>query len=359
MALLSTLKQAIVDGGPGFCQFAITNLCNARCEFCNFAVDRMPVDQRASVTLAQAQRALEILRRQGVGYIVFVGGEPFAHPDLRAMVRHAASLGMAPMICTNGSLLTPENLDGLKQDGLSSIIISIDAPSVEAHEKNRCLKNVCERIRQANAQLDRLKIQSTASVTISRLIQDYGELPAFLRSLGFRAVTFSYPLTSLASSYLGFADSNLVDFRPEELLAIFDRVKALKKEFHVLNPTASLSEMQRHLRGEPELFECLGGYKYFYLDWHLQLYRCHNWDKPMCHVDEFDGSQLVRDGCTACMMDCYRDSSVLQHVAVSVSDSLQAVRKGRMGEAARALFNRPNLTSLQSVLENARWIARM
>jgi MoaA/NifB/PqqE/SkfB family radical SAM enzyme len=359
MAFFSTLKQAIVDGGPGFCQFAITNLCNARCEFCNFAVDRMPVDQRASVTLAQAQRALEILRRQGVGYIVFVGGEPFAHSDLRAMVRHAASLGMAPMICTNGSLLTPENIDGLKEDGLSSIIISIDAPSVEAHETNRCLKNVCERIRQANAQFERLKIQSTASVTISRLIQDYGELPAFLRSLGFRTVTFSYPLTALASSYLGFSDSNLVDFRPEELIAIFDRVKELKKEFHVLNPTESLSEMQRHLKGEPELFECLGGYKYFYLDWHLQLYRCHNWDRPMCHIDEFDGSQLVRDGCTACMMDCYRDSSVLQHVAVSVSDSLQAVRKGRLGEAARALFNRPNLTSLQSVLENARWIARM
>jgi hypothetical protein len=79
----------------------------------------------------------------------------------------------------------------------------------------------------------------------------------------------------------------------------------------------------------------------------------------MCPIEEFDGSQLVRDGCTACMMDCYRDSSVLQHVAVSASDGLQHLREGRVGAAARSLFNRPNLTSLASVIENARWITRM
>jgi MoaA/NifB/PqqE/SkfB family radical SAM enzyme len=359
MGILGTAVQALRDGGPGFCQFAITNICNARCDFCNFAVDRMPAAERASVTLAQAERALDILRAQGVGYVVFVGGEPFAHPDLRAMVRHAARLQMAPMICTNGSLLTPAVIDGLKEDGLSSIIISIDAADAQVHEENRGLRHVCERIREANARFREHRIQSTASVTISRLVRDYGELPAFLRSLGFSSVTFSYPLTTLASSYLGFADSHLVEFSKEELLALFDRVKALKKEFHVLNPTASIEEMQRHLRGEREIFPCLGGHKYFYLDWHLQLYRCHNWATPMCPIEEFDGSQLVRDGCTACMMDCYRDSSVLQHVAVSASDGLQHLREGRVGAAARSLFNRPNLTSLASVIENARWITRM
>jgi len=30
---------------------------------------------------------------------------------------------------------------------------------------------------------------------------------------------------------------------------------------------------------------------------------------------------LVRDGCTACMADCYRDSSVMLHAAVSLGDA--------------------------------------
>ena len=45
---------------------------------------------------------------------------------------------------------------------------------------------------------------------------------------------------------------------------------------------------QRHLRGEKEKFGCLGGHKYFYLDWHLNLYRCHFWETPMCNIYQFD-----------------------------------------------------------------------
>jgi hypothetical protein len=39
------------------CQFAITSACNARCGFCNFAVDKMPKEQQRFVTLEQAKEA--------------------------------------------------------------------------------------------------------------------------------------------------------------------------------------------------------------------------------------------------------------------------------------------------------------
>ena len=50
------------------------------------------------------------------------------------------------------------------------------------------------------------------------MIDDYDKLPAFLESLGFKSCTFSYPLTSLASSYLSFSDSGLVNYSKDELL---------------------------------------------------------------------------------------------------------------------------------------------
>jgi MoaA/NifB/PqqE/SkfB family radical SAM enzyme len=352
-------QQALLDGGPGMCQFAITSLCNARCGFCNFAVDRMPVDLRRSVTLEQARQAADILNRNGVHFLIFVGGEPMAHPDLNAMIAYTAEIGMAPMVVTNGSLLKPERIDAMVDAGARSVIISIDAADAAKHEANRGLSGVCERIREANAQFHRRGVGTTASVTMSRLIDDYTLLPPFLKSLGFDSVTFSYPLTTLASSYLGYAESNLVDYTPEELNARFEAVKALRRQFHVVNPIASIEDMQRHLRGETEQFGCLGGWKFFYLDWDLQLYRCHNWETPLCHISEFDGSQRVRDGCTACMMDCYRDSSVLQHVGVSVSDGVQALRKGQIGQAAKHWFNRKNLISLKAVAEEARWLGRL
>lgn len=351
--------QALQDGGPGMCQFAITSICNARCGFCNFAVDKMLRELRHSVTLAEAKQAAEILYRNGVYFLIYVGGEPMAHPQLDEMIAHAASIGMAPMLVTNGSLLRAERIERLADAGLVSTIISIDAAEVDKHEKNRGLPGVCDRIREANRHFRQRNIGTTASVTMSRLIDDYGKLPPFLQSLGFDSVTFSYPLTTLASSYLGYAESNLVDYTAEELQERFEAIKALKREFHVVNPTASIEDMQRHLRGETEQFGCLGGWKFFYLDWHLNLYRCHNWERPLCHISEFDGSQRVRDGCTACMMDCYRDSSVMQHIGVAVSDGVKAAAKGELGKAWQYWFNRKNLVSLKAVIEEARWLPRL
>jgi len=351
-------KEVLQHGGPGYLQFAITNLCNADCDFCGFARSKFDPKARRSVTLQEARDVIDICVKNHIGYLLFVGGEPMVHRELRAMTRYAAESGIHPMICTNGGLWTEENMRGLADDGLSSVIMSIDAHDVSKHEKNRGLPDVCKRIRRANEFFRAEGIQTTASITASRLIDDYDKLPAFLESLGFKSCTFSYPLTSLASSYLSFSDSGLVNYSKDELLEVFEKIKRMKQRsgFPVVNPAESLTEMQRHLRGEKERFGCLGGHKYFYLDWHLNLYRCHFWEKPMCNIYEFDESKLIRDGCTRCMIDCYRDPSVLQFVAISASDAFQNVKKGRLLSAARNVLDRRNLTSIKAVWDDRKWI---
>lgn len=352
------LREALRHGGPGYLQFAITNVCNAKCDFCNFAVDRFDAKMRRSVTLPEARDVIDICVKNHIGYLLFVGGEPLAHKDLRAMTRYAAERGIHPMVCTNGSLWTDQNMRELAGAGLSSVIMSIDAHDVARHEQNRGLPEVCRKIRQANEVFRALGVQTTASVTASRLIEDYDKLPAFLTELGFRSCTFSYPLSSLASSYLSFSDSSLVSYKTDELIQVFERIKRMKARngFAVVNPTESLTEMQRHLRREPERFGCLGGHKYFYLDWNLDLYRCHFWEKPMCKIYEFDKSKLIRDGCTRCMIDCYRDPSVLQFVAISASDAWNNLKHGKLLAAAKNIFDRRNVTSLKAVWEDRKWI---
>ena len=355
------LGEVLEHGGPGYLQFAITNICNAKCDFCGFAVDRFDPKQRRSVTLQEARDVIDIAVKNHIGYLLFVGGEPMAHRDLRPMIRYAAERGIRPMICTNGSLWTDQNMRDLANDGLSSVIMSIDAHEVAKHEKNRGLPEVCRKIKHANEVFRQLGLQTTASVTASKLIDDYDKLPAFLTELGFTSCTFSYPLTSLASSYLSFSDSSLVSYQTAELIAVFEKIKQMKKRsgYPVVNPAESLSEMQRHLRKEPEKFGCLGGHKYFYLDWNLNLYRCHFWETPMCNIYEFDSSKLIRDGCTRCMIDCYRDPSVLQFVAISASDAWNNLKQGRLGAAARNIFDSRNLTSLKAVWDDRKWIGKV
>jgi MoaA/NifB/PqqE/SkfB family radical SAM enzyme len=355
---LSLFKQVLQHGGPGYLQFAITNICNAKCDFCGFAVDRFDPKQRRSVTLQEARDVIDICVKNNIGYLLFVGGEPLAHRDLRSMTRYAARKGIRPMVCTNGSLWTEQNMRDLASDGLASVIMSIDAHDVARHEKNRGLPDVCRKIKRANEVFQGLGIQTTASVTASKLIEDYEHLPGFLRELGFTSCTFSYPLTTLSSSYLSFSNSSLVSYTNEELIGVFEKIKQMKARsgFPVVNPAKSLTEMQRHLRGEKEHFGCLGGHKYFYLDWNLNLYRCHFWEKPMCSIYEFDASKLIRDGCTRCMIDCYRDPSVMQFVAISASDAWHNLRKGRLLAAAKNVFDRRNLTSLKAVWDDRKFI---
>ena len=352
-----TLRLLLEEGGPGFCQFALNNACNARCGFCGFALDKLPRESWRYVDRDGALEAIDILYREAVRYLVLTGGEPMLHPDLLEIVQRASSLGMKVLLVTNAGLLKPHRIRELGDAGLSSFIISIDAADAETHERNRGLPGVCERIREANALIDDLALHSTASVTMSRLV-DYEALPDFLKSLGFKAVTFSYPLKQLNSNFLSFSDSELVNYSDAELLQAFEQVKALKQRFPVVNPSASLAEMQRYVRGEEQRFPCLGGFQYFYLDWHLDLWRCHNWDRPMCNIKDFDGSQRVRDGCTKCMIDCYRDSSVMQHVGISVHDAYQSLKRGRLREGAAALTRRGNLGSVHAVLEQLPWLLR-
>ena len=354
---LDILRLTLEQGGPGFCQFALNNACNANCGFCGFARDSLPKDRWEFVEGKAALDAVEILYRQGIRYLVLTGGEPTLHPDLLAIVRRAAELEMKVVIVTNGGLLRPHKIQQLAEAGLSSFIISIDAASAEVHDRNRGIPDLCKKIRKANSVISGIGLCTTASVTMSRLV-DYDALPDFLASLGFEAVTFSYPLTQLGSSFLSYSSSELVDYTKKELLQAFDKIKGIKKRFRVVNPTPAIEEMQRFLRDEEQRFPCLGGYRYFYLDWNLLLWRCHYWEEPMCSIYEFDSSKLIRDGCTRCMIDCYRDSSVMQHIGVSAHDAYQAFRRGKPLDGGRALMRTGNLGSIRAVLEELPWLLR-
>lgn len=354
------LTHLMRRGGPAICNIAITNSCNATCDFCNFAVNKQQTGKLRWLDADQFPLALDILHQRGVRYLNVFGGEPLLHPRLAEMVAAAVARDMAPAVITNGWLL-PAKLDELAAAGLRTIYVSIDAPSLSVHEANRGLKGVGARIRSATARMPSLGIIPIAQVTISKLIEDYSSLVPLLRDLGFEAVTFSYPQKAqLGSSSLAWsAESSLVNFTSPELVAAFDQLEDLRRVFPVNNPRASTTDMKRHLRGEPEQFVCYGGYKSFYMDWNFDMWRCDSWKERLCSVWDFPKTPLVRDGCTACISDCYRDSSVMLHFAVSLGDAIDRLGEGRVIAALKTLATSRNLTSMGAVLGNARVLSRL
>jgi MoaA/NifB/PqqE/SkfB family radical SAM enzyme len=346
-------------GGPSCCNIAVTNVCNATCDFCNYAKDKDFVTEKKWLDPERLTRALDILHARGVRYVTFSGGEPMLHPEIYDMISAVAFRGMRPAMVTNGSALTERNMDDLAAAGLKTLFISIDSPDAEKHEKNRGLPGVFEKIRQGNARLKELGIKTVASCTINRLIGDFEELFAALDDLGFATVTFTYPKKELNSGSLVFSSSSLIDFSDVELADVLSVLRSKKDKFGVLNPSESLSEMVRFLKKEQQEFPCYGGYKYFAMDVNFNVYRCDFWHAPMGTIEEFATVDFVRDNCTKCMSVCYRDSSVLLNLPVAIGDAISHARRGRLGKAARTLAQPSVRKSAKSLMNEWQTLKRL
>jgi MoaA/NifB/PqqE/SkfB family radical SAM enzyme len=305
-------------------------------------------------------RGLASLRRRGPHYVTFTGGEPLLYPDLLPALAQARQLGLGILLSTNGALLTPQLIRDLSESGLDALIISLDAASAPAHDEHRGLPGLTAHIREMLPLAEQAALHPIASVTVSRLIDDLEDLAHFIKDLGFERLTFSYPLTGLASSYLGYADHELVNYSVLELEDIFSRILALKSRapLVILNSRQGLLDLQRRGRGLTRRFPCLAGFKHFYVDWHLQVYRCHYLPHILGPLEDVHRAPRLRDDCDACTIECYRDASVFQHLAISCADALTAWRRGRWLNGLSTLLHPHNFLALTDLIDGRHWVQR-
>ena len=165
------MVRLIRHGGPALCNIAVTNSCNATCDFCNFANGKVPRKDLRWIDPDQFASALAILHRKGIRYVSFFGGEPLLHPRLAGMIGQAVECGMGAAMITNGWLLAAK-LEELAAAGLKTVYVSIDSAAIAAHESNRGLKGLGDRIRQATARMPALGMTALAgAVLLSAMLQ--------------------------------------------------------------------------------------------------------------------------------------------------------------------------------------------
>lgn len=114
------MLRVIRRGGPALCNVAVTNSCNATCDFCNFARGKVGAANLRWIDADLFDRSLAILHKRDIRYISFFGGETLLHPRLAEMIAMAVSHGMGPAVITNGWLL-PAQLDELAAAGLRTV----------------------------------------------------------------------------------------------------------------------------------------------------------------------------------------------------------------------------------------------
>ena len=122
-SLPSHLLQFSVDKRPVVVWNA-TRRCNLRCVHC-YAHARDEFFQN-ELSFKQGQQFIDDLAEFGVPVLLFSGGEPLVRKDLPQLAVYAIKKGMRAVISTNGTLITEDMAQTLKDIGLSYVGISLD-----------------------------------------------------------------------------------------------------------------------------------------------------------------------------------------------------------------------------------------
>ena len=120
---------------PRYAMYYLTDWCNATCSFCNIWRNNA---YRTS-PLPRVREDIADLKRLGVVFVDFTGGEPLMRPDCTSVFRMADEAGLRWGFTNNGSLFErrwPE----MKDLGPYSVNFSLDSANEEYHDAHRELK---------------------------------------------------------------------------------------------------------------------------------------------------------------------------------------------------------------------------
>jgi heme b synthase len=112
-----------------------TAACNLKCIHCRAsAVDfRSPDD----LSTAESFALLDSIASFAKPVIVLSGGEPLVREDIFDIASHGNSLGLRMVLATNGTLVTPEIAQEIKNSGIQRISVSIDGATADSHDRFR------------------------------------------------------------------------------------------------------------------------------------------------------------------------------------------------------------------------------
>jgi MoaA/NifB/PqqE/SkfB family radical SAM enzyme len=124
---LSSTDHFLPLGNLSSVDIYISSQCNRRCTYCFLSSDFFASGSR--MTLDRFSSTVSWSRRQGVGEVTLLGGEPSLHPSFAEMVRLASEQGLQVRVVTNGArrfqrLLT-DNVVG--PHNLARVAVSLDS----------------------------------------------------------------------------------------------------------------------------------------------------------------------------------------------------------------------------------------
>jgi len=117
-------QDGVREGAGPVVVWNSTRTCNLKCRHCYMSSDAKKYADELSTE--EAKHFIDDLAEFNVPALLFSGGEPLIRPDFFELATYAASRGVRPTLSTNGTLITLEVAQKLKDIGVGYVGISLD-----------------------------------------------------------------------------------------------------------------------------------------------------------------------------------------------------------------------------------------
>lgn len=227
---------------PILSEIALSYRCNLSCVFCyaGCACGKNDPTYREQLSTDDAKRILDIIRLDAqVPSVSFTGGEPTLRDDLEELIKYARhDLGMRVNLITNGTLVDARRAVSLKDAGLNSAQVSLEAPDEELHDRLTRVRGSFARTVAAVKHIKETGLTVHTNTTVNRMnMGSAADMPEFVASLGLERFSMNMVIP-VGSSVTGGGDVN-VFYRemPEILRDVIDRADRCGVEFMWYSPT--------------------------------------------------------------------------------------------------------------------------
>ena len=118
------MKNGAAEGMGPVVVWNSTRTCNLKCRHCYMNSDAQKY--KDELTTEEAKQFIDDLAEFHVPVLLFSGGEPLIRPDFFELAAYAGQKGVRPTLSTNGTLITREAAQRIKDIGVGYVGISLD-----------------------------------------------------------------------------------------------------------------------------------------------------------------------------------------------------------------------------------------
>ncbi|MCS7385991.1 MAG: radical SAM protein, partial [archaeon GB-1867-005] len=208
------IRIPFTPAAPFLIVWNYTYKCNLRCKHCYENAGR----KKLELSTDEAKQVLDILSKLstvGLPALSFSGGEPLAREDFFEVAAYAKKRIPYVSIATNGTLITKDNAERLKDAGIDYVEISLDGASAATHDWFRGIPGAFKRTMEGIKNCIDAGIDTCIATVIHK--ENFAEVEKIVNladELGVRFIHFNYIPTGRAKAHIE------LDLTPKERLHV-------------------------------------------------------------------------------------------------------------------------------------------